>query len=199
MRKDLESLENLKNAFTLLPGVGNKTAMRYAYHILKLDKEDVDFFAKSLVNAKTNVKFCKECGFFTDNDVCGYCVDRASADTICVVKEPKDVLAIERTRSFKGLYHVLHGTISPLDNRGPDDIRIKELVARLNTHDIKEVIVATNPDVDGEVTASYIAKLLKPLGVKVTRIAQGIQIGSELEYADDVTLGKSIAERKTIN
>lgn len=199
MSKDLESLENLKNAFTLLPGVGNKTAMRYAHHILKLEKEDVEFFAKSLVNAKNNVKFCSECGFFTDNDVCGYCVERANADTICVVKEPKDVLAIERTNSFKGMYHVLHGTISPLDNRGPDDIRIKELLVRINTHNIKEVIVATNPDVDGEVTASYIAKLLKPLGVKVSRIAQGIQIGSELEYADDVTLGKSIMERKTIN
>lgn len=199
MSKDLDSLENLKNAFTLLPGVGNKTAMRYAYHILKLNQEDVEFFAKSLVNAKTNVKFCKECGFFTDNDVCSYCIERESADTICVVKEPKDVFAIERSNSFKGMYHVLHGTISPLDNRGPDDIRIKELLVRINTHDIKEVIVATNPDVDGEVTASYIAKLLKPLGVKVSRIAQGIQIGSELEYADDVTLGKSILERKTIN
>ena len=199
MSKDLDSLENLKNAFTLLPGVGNKTAMRYAYHILKLNQEDVEFFAKSLVNAKTNVKFCKECGFFTDNDVCSYCIERESADTICVVKEPKDVFAIERSNSFKGMYHVLHGTISPLDNRGPDDIRIKELLVRINTHNIKEVIVATNPDVDGEVTASYIAKLLKPLGVKVSRIAQGIQIGSELEYADDVTLGKSILERKTIN
>lgn len=199
MSKDLDSLENLKNAFTLLPGVGNKTAMRYAYHILKLNQEDVEFFAKSLVNAKTNVKFCKECGFFTDNDVCSYCIERESADTICVVKEPKDVFAIERSNSFKGMYHVLHGTISPLDNRGPDDIRIKELLVRINTRDIKEVIVATNPDVDGEVTASYIAKLLKPLGVKVSRIAQGIQIGSELEYADDVTLGKSILERKTIN
>lgn len=199
MSKDLDSLENLKNAFTLLPGVGNKTAMRYAYHILKLNPEDVEFFANSLVNAKTNVKFCKECGFFTDNEVCSYCVDREGADTICVVKEPKDVFAIERTNSFKGMYHVLHGTISPLDNRGPDDIRIKELLVRINTHDIKEVIVATNPDVDGEVTASYIAKLLKPLGVKVSRIAQGIQIGSELEYADDVTLGKSILERKRIN
>lgn len=199
MSKDLDSLENLKNAFTLLPGVGNKTAMRYAYHILKLNQEDVEFFAKSLVNAKTNVKFCKECGFFTDNDVCSYCIERESADTICVVKEPKDVFAIERSNSFKGMYHVLHGTISPLDNRGPDDIRIKELLVRINTRDIKEVIVATNPDVDGEVTASYIAKLLKPLGIKVSRIAQGIQIGSELEYADDVTLGKSILERKTIN
>lgn len=199
MSKDLESLENLKNAFTLLPGVGNKTAMRYAYHILKLSKEDVEFFAQSMVQAKNNVKFCLECGYFTDNDVCSFCVDRANADTICVVKEPKDVLAIERTKSFKGLYHVLHGTINPLENRGPDDIRIKELLQRINKHNIKEVIVATNPDVDGEVTASYIAKLLKPLGIKVTRIAQGISIGSELEYADDVTLGKSIMERKIIN
>ena len=199
MGKDLESLENLKNAFTLLPGVGQKTAMRYAYHILKLDKDDVRFFANSMVQAKTNVKFCTECGYFTDNEVCSYCKERNNADTICVVKEPKDVLAIERTRSFKGLYHVLHGTISPLDNRGPDDIRIKELLSRINKLNIKEVIVATNPDVDGEVTASYIAKLLKPLGIKVSRIAQGIQIGSELEYADDVTLGKSILERKTIN
>lgn len=199
MSKDLESLENLKNAFTLLPGVGNKTAMRYAHHILKLEQQDVEFFANSLINAKNNVKFCSECGFFTDNNVCSYCVERATADTICVVKEPKDVIAIERTNSFKGMYHVLHGTISPLDNRGPDDIRIKELLVRINNNNIKEVIVATNPDVDGEVTASYIAKLLKPLGVKVSRIAQGIQIGSELEYADDVTLGKSIMERKTIN
>ncbi len=198
MNKDLESLDNLQNAFTLLPGVGKKTALRYAYHILKLEDGDVSFFANSILQAKKNVKFCKTCGFFTDDEVCGICKERENSEIICVVKEPKDVLAIERTNSYKGLYHVLHGTISPLDNKGPEDIRIKELLERVTSGKIKEVIVATSPNIEGEVTATYIAKLLKPLDIKVTRIAQGITIGTELEYADDVSLTKSIMERKTI-
>ena len=192
--KDLECMEQLVASFAMLKGVGKKTAQRYAYAILEMSLEDVENFAKNLVNVKRNVHYCKICGNFTDSDICTICQSRKS-DTICVVKEPKDVVAIEKTKGYQGLYHVLHGTISPLDHKGPEDIRIKELIQRLDGS-IKEVILATNPDIEGEVTANYIAKLIKPLGVKVTRIAQGIQMGSELEYTDEATLSKAIEDRK---
>lgn len=192
--KDLECMEQLVASFAMLKGVGKKTAQRYAYAILEMSLEDVENFAKNLVSVKRNVHYCKICGNFTDSDICTICQSRKS-DTICVVKEPKDVVAIEKTKGYQGLYHVLHGTISPLDHKGPEDIRIKELIQRLDGS-IKEVILATNPDIEGEVTANYIAKLIKPLGVKVTRIAQGIQMGSELEYTDEATLSKAIEDRK---
>ncbi len=195
MANNIESMQKLINAFTLLPGVGQKTAERYAYSIIKLNADDVNFMANSLVEAKKNIHYCSVCGNFTDNDICDICKNRKS-DIVCVVKEPKDVLALEKARNFKVRYHVLHGTISPLENRGPNDIRIKELVERINSENIKEVILATNPDVEGEVTASYIAKLIKPLGVKVSRLAQGIQMGSDLQYADEVTLTKALEDRK---
>ncbi len=195
--KNIESMEKLISALSMLPGVGKKTAERYAYSIINMKKEDVEYFASALIEAKSNIKYCSICGNFTDKDVCDICSSRNS-DTICVVKDPKDVVAIEKSKGYNGLYHVLHGTISPLENRGPNDIRIKELVQRVSSGNIKEVIVATNPDVEGEVTATYIAKILKPLGVKVTRIAQGIQMGSDIEYADEVTLSKALLDRKDI-
>lgn len=195
MKDNIESMEKLINAFTYLPGVGRKTAERYAYSIISLPNDDVNFFADSLKEVKQKVKFCKVCGNFTDDEVCDICKNRKS-DIICVVKEPKDVLAIEKAKNYNGLYHVLHGTINPLEGKGPNDIRIKELVERVSGGKIREVIVATNPDVEGEVTASYIAQILKPLNIKVTRIAQGISMGSALQYADEVTLSKAIADRK---
>ncbi|MBR2467564.1 MAG: recombination protein RecR [Clostridia bacterium] len=195
MKDNIESMQKLINAFTYLPGVGRKTAERYAYSIINLSQEDVDFFADSLREVKQKIKFCSICGNFTDEDVCEICKSRKS-DTICVVKEPKDVVAIEKAKHYSGLYHVLHGTINPLEGKGPNDIKIKELVTRVSGGSVKEIIIATNPDVEGEVTASYIAQLLKPLGVKVSRIAQGISMGSSLQYADEVTLSKAIADRK---
>ena len=195
MANNIGSMQRLINAFTLLPGVGQKTAERYAYSIINLSKDEVDFMANSLQEVKENVHFCSVCGNFTDLEVCDICSSRNS-DIVCVVKDPKDVIALEKARNFKCLYHVLHGTISPLENKGPNDIRIKELLDRVNAGGISEVILATNPDVEGEVTANYIAKILKTLGIKVSRLAQGIQMGSDLQYADEVTLSKAIADRK---
>lgn len=192
---EINSMERLIYAFGKLPGVGRKTAERYAYRVLELSEEDVQIFSQSLIDAKHNIKFCEVCGNFTENDVCNICKSRKS-DVICVVKEPKDIVAIEKSKNANYLYHVLHGTISPMENKGPNDIRIKELLPRLEN--AKEVIIATNPDVEGEVTANYIAKLIKPLGVKVTRLATGIQMGSDLQYADEVTLTKALEDRKEI-
>lgn len=189
-------LEKLIGAFMYLPGVGYKTAQRYAYHILNGKDDDVKNFVNAVSVAKQKIKFCDCCGNFATDSLCDICKNRKSK-IICVVKEPKDIYAIEKVKNFDCVYHVLHGCISPLDNKGPDDIRIKELLMRLNG-DYQEVIVATNPDVQGEATAMYIAKLLKPLGVKVTRLAQGISMGSELEYADEITLSKAIEARREI-
>lgn len=195
MKDEIFSLQKLINAFTYLPGVGRKTAERYAYSVLNLSEEDVKFFSEALIEAKQKIKFCSICGNFTDSDVCDICRSRKS-NIICVVKEPKDVVAIEKAKNYNGLYHVLHGTINPMEGKGPNDIRIKELIQRVNKGDVAEVIIATNPDVEGEVTASYIAQILKPLKIKVTRIAQGISMGSALQYADEVTLSKAIEDRK---
>lgn len=191
----INSMERLIYSFTRLPGVGRKTAERYAYKVLDMSREDVENFASSLMDAKNNVKFCSVCGNFTENDICDICASRKS-DVICVVKDPKDIVAIEKSKNPRFTYHVLHGTINPMENRGPNDIRIKELLDRLDG--VNEVILATNPDVEGEVTANYIAKLLKTLGVKTTRLATGIQMGSDLQYADEVTLTKAIEDRKEI-
>jgi len=190
-------IEKLIGAFMYLPGVGYKTAQRYAYQILNGDEAEARNLASLIVETKSKVKLCKECGNFTTEDICDICKNRKSK-IICVVKEPKDVNCIEKVKNFDCVYHVLHGCISPLDNKGPNDIRLKELLQRLNQDDYTEVIVATNPDVQGEATAMYIAKLLKPLGIKVTRLAQGISMGSELEYADEVTLSKAIEARREI-
>lgn len=192
----IEPIGKLVNEFSKLPGVGKKTAQRYAYKVIDMSEADARAFAEAILGVKRKVRYCKICGNFTEEEECGICRTREKS-VICVVKEPKDVLAIEKLREFKGVYHVLHGVIDPLSGVGPNDIRIRELLARVNS-DVKEVIIATNPDVSGDATAMYIAKLLKPLDIKVTRLAHGIPIGSEIEYTDDVTLARAFAERNTL-
>lgn len=191
----IEPIARLINEFSKLPSVGRKTAERYAYHVIRSSEEQAKNFAESIMLCKEKVKFCEVCGNYTDQSPCKICRERTGS-VICVVKEPKDAMAIEKTGSFKGQYHILHGTINPLAGVGPNDIRIKELLSRISESGTSEVILATNPDVEGEATAMYIAKLIKPLGVKVSRIAQGISMGSELEYADEVTLSKALTDRK---
>ena len=193
----IEPIGRLMNEFSKLPGVGKKTAQRYAYRVIQMPEAEAEAFARAIVNVKKQVRFCKTCGNFTVNEVCDICKTR-DYSVICVVKEPKDVIALEKLREFKGVYHVLHGVIDPMNGVTPNDIRIKELLERINQGNVSEVIMATNPDVEGEATAMYIAKLLKPLGVKVTRLAHGIPIGSELEYADEVTLARALIERKEL-
>ena len=192
----LDSIKRLANKFSKLPGVGAKTAQRYAYGVIDMSEQEVEDFIAALREVKRDVKYCSKCGNFTDKDVCDICA-RRDGRIICVVAYPKDVLAMERVSGYRGTYHVLHGTLSPLDGRGPDSLRIKELLARVN-EGVDEVIMATNTDVEGEATAMYIARILSPLGVKVTRIAQGIAMGSELEYADEVTLQKALEKRTEI-
>lgn len=190
----IEPIGALINEFSKLPGVGAKTAQRYAYRVINMTDEEAAQFASAIVTAKKKVHYCSVCGNYTDKKVCDVCLAR-DGSTICVVKEPKDVIAFEKVREYKGVYHVLHGTISPMDGVGPNDIRIKELLARISAGGVQEVIMATNPDVEGEATAMYISGLIKPLGIKVTRLAQGVSIGAELEYADEVTLSKALAAR----
>lgn len=197
MKVFIEPIGRLINEFSKLPGVGAKTAQRYAYKIINMSDEDAAAFAESILNAKKQVKYCKICGNYAESDVCDICRERSS-DVICVVKEPKDVIALEKAHEFNGVYHVLHGTISPLDGIGPNDIRIKELLERINGGNVKEVIMATNPDVEGEATAMYIASLIKPLGIKVTRIAHGIAVGTDLEYADVSSLSRALVDRRDI-
>lgn len=193
----LESLERLTNEFSKLPGVGKKTAGRYAYYIVTGSKEQAEAFADAILEAKKTIKFCSNCGNFSDGDICNICKTRGE-ETICVVKEPKDVSAIEKTHAYKGSYHVLHGTINPLMNIAPKDIKIAELLARVVKGETKEVILATSPDVEGEATAMYIASLIKPYNIKVTRLAQGLATGTQLEFADEVTIAKSIADRRPL-
>lgn len=195
---NLEPLDRLINEFTKLPGVGYKTAQRYAYAVINdMSQEDAQAFARALVDAKQKIKYCKVCGNFSDKEICSICQDR-TPEIICVVSEPKDVLAFEKVRDFSGVYHVLHGNISPLQSKGPDDINIKSLVKRVSSGKVKEVILATDTTVEGEATAIYIAKLLKTLGVKTTRLAQGLAAGSDIEYADEVTLTQALNNRKEI-
>ena len=197
MKVYIEPIGKLINEFSKLPGVGAKTAQRFAYKIINMTDEEADGFAEAIKSAKKNVRYCKVCGNFSEGDICDVCKMR-SPSVICVVKEPKDVIAIEKLNEFNGVYHVLHGTISPLDGIGPDDINIKGLLARIAKGGVSEVIMATNPDVEGEATAMYISNLVKPLGVKVTRLAHGIPIGTDLEYADEVSLARAFVDRKTI-
>ena len=188
----------LAEQFAKLPGIGMKSAERLAYHVMQMPKEQVEEFSRALLNARTTVHTCRICQNLTDGELCPICADeRRDRSTICVVETPKDITAFERTREYKGVYHVLHGLISPIDNITPDRIRIKELVERLGG-DVREVIMATNPTVEGEATAMYIAKLLKPFGVKVTRLAFGLPIGGILEYADEITLYKALENRNEI-
>lgn len=193
----IEPIGKLVNEFSKLPGVGKKTAQRYAYKIIDMPEAEARAFAEAILGVKRKVKYCKICGNFTEQDECEICRIRDKS-VICVVKEPKDVLAIEKLREFKGVYHVLHGVIDPLAGIGPNDIRIRELLARIQEGNVKEVIVATNPDVSGDATAMYIAKLIKPLDITVTRLAHGIPVGSEIEYTDDVTLARAFVERNQI-
>ena len=188
----IEPLAKLIAEFTKFEGVGEKTAARYAYSILKRSDAEVEDLIEALRDVKQKVRFCKVCGNYTDGDVCDICKTRDKS-VICVVKEPKDVQAFEKVKSYKGVYHVLHGVISPIEHVGPDDINIRGLLDRLDG--VKEVIIATNPDVEGEATALYIARLIKPLGIKVTRIARGLPEGSVIEYADEMTLSMALRTR----
>ena len=200
--KNLDCINSLINCFTRLPGVGYKTAERYAYRIVESDKGFVEEFCAALRDVKSKVRFCDICGNFSVDTRCNICERRGSKNddnrTICVVKDPRDVLALEKSGAFRGTYHVLHGVISPLDRKGPDDINLKSLMIRLREEGTAEVIIATNPDVEGEATANYIAALIKPLGVRVTRIARGLALGTNLEYADEVTLTAAIQNRTVI-
>lgn len=189
----------LAEQFAKLPGIGMKSAQRLAYHVMSMTEEDVKEFADALIRAHSTVKCCAECQNLTEDELCPICSDdMRDRSVICVVETPKDISAFERTNEYKGVYHVLHGLISPLDGITPDKIRLKELLARINKGGVDEVIMATNPTVEGEATAMYISKLLKPLGVRVTRLAFGLPIGGTLEYADEVTLFKALENRNEI-
>ena len=196
MDEFIDPIGRLINEVSKLPGVGKKTAQRYAYKIIDMSDIEAKEFASAVLDAKKKVKYCKVCGNFTENEICNVCQKR-DGTTICVVKEPKDVVALEKLHEYKGVYHVLHGVIDPMNGVGPNDIRVKELLARI-TPETKEVIMATDANVEGDATALYIARLLKPLGVNVTRIARGVPVGSEIEYTDDVTLARALSERKQI-
>lgn len=190
---------NLIAALNKLPGVGPKTAQRLAFHLLAVSREEAVNLAQAIVEAKDKVRHCSVCGDLTEEDPCFLCRNESRDRSIlCVVESPKDVIALEKTREFKGLYHVLGGVISPMDGIGPEDLRIRELLHRLKQGDVKEVVIATNPNVEGEATSMYLAKLLEPLGVKTTRIAHGLPVGSELEYADEITLTRAFLGRREI-
>ncbi|MDD3224313.1 MAG: recombination mediator RecR [Clostridium sp.] len=192
------AIEKLIEEFAKLPGIGYKTAQRLTLHVLNLPKDEVSEFAGAMVKARGTIKYCSVCGNYTDTDPCAICSNpNRDKSMICVVEEPKDIMAIEKVREYNGVYHVLHGVISPMTGKGPDSINLRELVRRMNDN-VKEVIVATNPNVDGEATAMYISKLLKPLKVKVTRIAHGLPMGGDLEYADEITLSKALEGRNEI-
>ncbi len=189
-------LKQLIENFAALPGIGRKTAQRLAFHVLDMPEEQAKAFAKAIVDAKSSIHNCKICQNFTDKEICDICSSpERDSSVICVVEDPKDVMAFERLQEYRGLYHVLHGLISPLNGIGPESIRIKELLQRLQSGDVREIIMATNPTIEGEATAMYLSKLLKPLGFKVSRLAFGISIGGELEYADNVTLNRALENR----
>ena len=193
------ALQNLADQFARLPGVGGKTAQRLAFHVLSLPIEDAEAFSEAILEAKRTVHTCPMCQNLTDRDVCAICDDKArDQELICVVAEPKDVIAMERSREFRGVYHVLHGVISPLNHVTQEDIKIRELLQRVGRNRVREVIMATNPDTEGEATAMYISRLLRPMEVKVTRLAYGVPVGSQLEYADEVTLSRALEGRQEI-
>ena len=193
------SLENLIDRFASLPGIGRKSAQRLAFHVLSLPEGEAEAFSEAILAARGSVHTCSVCQNLTDGEVCRICADKNRDEkVICVVSDPRDVFAIERSREYKGLYHVLHGVISPISHVGPDDIKIKELVARVADGDVAEVIMATNPDTEGETTAKYISRLIKPFGVTVTRLAYGVPVGASLEFADDATLMRALEGRREI-
>ena len=193
------SIEKLIESFEKLPSIGHKTAVRLAFHMLDLNEEDTREFINSIEHAKANLKYCSVCFNISDTDPCPICSSpKRDSSIICVVEDVRDILAMERTHEFKGVYHVLHGTISPMNGIGPEDIKIKELLNRIGSGDIKEIIIATNPRVEGEATAIYLSKIIKPLGIKVTRIAHGIPVGGDLEYTDEITLSKALEGRREL-
>ena len=193
------SIEKLIESFEKLPSIGNKTAARLAFYILNASEEETNEFVNSIINAKKNLKYCSKCWNISDTDPCPICSNpKREQSQICVVEDVKDIIAMERTHEFKGVYHVLHGSISPMNGIGPDDIKIKELLARLMDGQVKEFILATNERVEGEATAMYLSKLIKPLGIKVTRIAHGIPVGGDLEYTDEITLTKALEGRREL-
>ena len=192
----IKPLNSVYDQFRRLPGVGNKSALRLAYHIIDMPEDEVRRLAETLLQAKREIRFCKECFNLTDSDVCEICADtERDHSMICVVEQPQDAMAMERSHGYTGVYHVLHGCLSPLDGIGPENLRIKELLFRLEKEDVKEVILATNSNVEGEATASYLARLLRPQSVIVSRIARGLPMGGDLEYADEVTLAKALENR----
>lgn len=194
-----EPIAKLIEAFSRLPGIGQKTAGRLAFHVLRMKEEDVLDFAKALVSVKRNLTYCSVCCNITDVDPCRICNDKSrEASLICVVQEPRDVVAMERMKEFDGYYHVLHGAISPMEGIGPDDIRMAELMQRLTDERVQELILATNPNIEGEATAMYLSRLVKPFGIKVTRIAHGLPVGGDLDYADEVTLSKAMEGRREV-
>ncbi len=192
-------LSRLIEHFERLPGIGRKTAQRLAYYVLKMPDEQAEDFSKAIISAKNDIRYCKQCCNFTDKELCPICSDKNRDNSvICVVESPRDVVAFERTKEFNGVYHILHGTISPLNGVGPEQICIKELLNRLKDNSVKEIIMAANPTVEGEATAIYISKLIHPFGVKVTRLAYGVPVGATLEYADEVTLSRALEGRSEI-
>lgn len=192
-------LNKLIGELSKLQGIGNKTAQRLAFNLLAVDKSEALALAHAIIDARENMSYCSECGNLTDQDPCLICMDtQRDKEIICVVESPKDVAAIERMREFKGQYHVLHGAISPMDGIGPEDINLKALIIRLQNSDVKEIILATNPNIEGEATAMYIARLVKPSGIKVTRIAHGVPVGGDLDYADEITLSKAMEGRREL-
>jgi len=195
-----EPIAKLIDAFGRLPGIGQKTAARLAFHVLRMKEDDVIDFAKALVNVKRNLHYCSVCCNITDIDPCRICQDKQrDVSVICVVQESKDLVAMERTKEYQGMYHVLQGAISPMEGIGPDEIRVAELLKRLSDERVQEMILATNPNIEGEATAMYLSRLVKPFGIKVTRIAHGLPVGGDLEYADEVTLSKALEGRRELN
>lgn len=197
MAGQIEPIARMAQQLSRLPGIGSKSALRLAYHIVSLPEEQVRELAAALWQGRKAVRYCSVCGNYTVDDPCPICSDESRRNgVLCVVRDPRDVAAMERMRDYRGMYHVLHGTISPMEGIGPEDIRIRELLERVGREEIAEVILATNPDIEGEATAAYIARLLKPMGVKVTRIAHGLPVGGDLEYTDEVTLAKAMEGRR---
>lgn len=191
-----EPIEKLIDEFRRLPGIGQKSAQRLAYSVLRRGREEAERLALAILEVKEKIKYCSRCNNFSDVDPCHYCNNTArTSETICVVEEPNDILAIEKTREYRGQYHVLHGALSPINGVGPEDLMLKNLLDRLREGNVREIIVATNPNVEGEATAVYLARLLKPIGVKVSRIALGVPVGSDLEFADEVTMSKALEHR----
>ena len=194
-----EPISRLIDSFMKLPGIGPKTAARLAFFVLTMKEDTVSNFAKALIDAKRNLMYCSQCGHITDIDPCHICQDKQRDDSmICVVQDPKDVIAMEKMRDYQGLYHVLHGAISPMDGVGPEDINVASLLTRLQDEKVQELILATNPTIEGEATAMYISRLVKPSGIRTTRIAHGLPVGGDLEYADEVTLSRALEGRREL-